>query len=209
MRMTEPTRPGVRALLNMQSIIIGAALLLLMIAAGLHFVGYIRGDAPNTAIAATATGGTERTVVVDVKGAVLSPGLYRLPQGSRVEDALQQAGLTADAAPELLNRAAPLSDGSELIVPVKNGAIDWNALIGQRGGAYYSFTGAGGGSLTNINTAGADELQQLPGIGEVNAAAIVAYREANGPFVTKEQIMNVTGIGEATFAKIEEQICVE
>ncbi|NLF79556.1 MAG: ComEA family DNA-binding protein [Clostridia bacterium] len=203
--MSKAVCPEVRALLNMRSIIIAVSLLLLLIAAGIRFAGYLRGD--------TAAAGSAVMVVVDIKGAVASPGLYELPQGSRVEDALPLAGLTADAAPELLNRAACLKDGSELIVPVSEGPVDWNALIERRGGDYYNLPAGGAeaafGRPININTAAAGELLALSGIGEVKAAAIIAHREANGPFVTKEQIMNVTGIGAATYAKIEEQICVE
>lgn len=121
MRMAKPARPEAKAFLNMRSIIIGLALLLLLVAAGLRFADYLRGDA---ATSITATGSTEQIIVVDVKGAVLSSGLYQLPLGSRVEDALRQAGLADNAAPELLNRAALLADGSELIVPINSGPID-------------------------------------------------------------------------------------
>lgn len=203
--MTKAFRPEARAFLNMRSMIIGIALLLLLVAAGVRFAGYVRGD--------TATGDAATVVVVDIKGAVASSGLYELPQGSRVADALLLVELTDAAAPELLNRAACLTDGSELIVPLREGPLDWNALIERRGGDYYNLPAGGAEAALarpiNINTAAAGELLVLSGIGETKAAAIIAHREMNGPFVTKEQIMNVTGIGAATYAKIEEQICVE
>ena len=93
---------------------------------------------------------------------------------------------------------------------------DTEALAAERGGRYFGLSAAEGEGTTedlvplvNINTADADELQRLSGIGEVKAQRIIEHREQYGPFVTIEQIMNVAGIGEATFANIREQICVE
>jgi competence protein ComEA len=201
---------------DMRSIIIGLALLLIFFATGVRFGAYLLKDDAQTAINAAAT------VTVDVKGAVNSPGVYQLPYGSRIEDALALAGVVKEAAPELLNRAAVLIDGSEVIVSYQEGEIDWNALARQRNGVYNNQTAAAAeatagsaadtqaiAGLININKASAAQLQDLAGIGEVKAEAIIKYREDYGDFVTIEQLMNVSGIGEAIFNKIKGQICVE
>ena len=203
-----------RQQLDMQKLIIGAVLLLIFFAAGARFGDYLRQEEeqPTVAQVGTAPGMLED----DIKGAVAEPGVYQLPEDSRVEDALAAAGLLENAQTQLLNMAALLVDGTELIVPYADGDIDWNALAAERGGRYFGLSAAEGEGTTedlvplvNINTADADELQRLSGIGEVKAQRIIEHREQYGPFVTIEQIMNVAGIGEATFANIREQICVE
>ena len=201
---------------DMQKVIIGVVLLLIIFAAGARFGAYLHHDGQTVTAGEDTSAGV---VKVDIKGAVSNPGLYQLPAGSRVEDALAAAGALADAEPQMLNMAALLVDGSELIVPYQQGEIDWNALAASRGGVYYGVetaaaaTGSSGGNamvgVININTATVEELQQLSGIGEVKAQRIIEHREQNGPFVTIEQIMNVSGIGNATFEKIREHICVE
>ena len=201
---------------DMQKVIIGVVLLLIIFAAGARFGAYLHHDGQTVTAGEDTSAGV---VMVDIKGAVSNPGLYQLPAGSRVEDALAAAGALADAEPQLLNMAALLVDGSELIVPYQQGEIDWNALAASRGVVYYGVETAadttensGGDAMVgviNINTATVEELQQLSGIGEVKAQRIIEHREQNGPFVTIEQIMNVSGIGNATFEKIREHICVE
>ena len=209
----EKTDKKRRSSLDMRKIIIALVLMLLFFVAGVRFGDYLSGNSP------TADGESAETVgvKVDVKGAVESPGVYQFPEGSRVEDALATLELKADAEPALLNAAAILEDGSELIIPYSNGDIDWNALAQSRGGDYYGTPASSGGTtdsmagvgVININTASIEELQQLSGIGEVKAQNIIDHREANGPFVTIEQIMDVSGIGTATFEKIKEHISVE
>ena len=201
---------------DMQKVIIVVVLLLIIFAAGARFGAYLHHDGQTVTAGEDTSAGV---IMVDIKGAVSNPGLYQLPAGSRVEDALAAAGALADAEPQLLNMAALLVDGSELIVPYQQGEIDWNALAASRGGVYYGVETAaaatensGGDAMVgviNINTATVEELQQLSGIGEVKAQRIIEHREQNGPFVTIEQIMNVSGIGNATFEKIREHICVE
>jgi len=208
------------AIFNLRNIIIGLALLLLFFAAGVRFSPYLYPGNESAALPEYTAAEDTNAVWVDVKGAVMAPGVYPFPEGSRVEDALAVAGLAPDAAPELLNRAAFLYDGSELIVSFQNGDIDWNALASVRSGAYYyqesgASLAAGeeeniyAGKRININTASLSELESLAGIGATKAAAIIDYRETYGDFVTKEQIMNVSGIGEATFEKIKARIYVD
>ena len=151
-------------------------------------------------------------VVVDVAGAVARPGVVTLDDGARVEDALAAAGGVIDGADlRGVNRAARLSDGQRVYVPLDGEATP--AISDPSGGAG-SGLDAGGGSaldapqLVNINSAGADELDALPGVGPSTARAIVEDREANGPFAMPEDLMRVSGIGEKKFAKLKSSICV-
>ena len=151
-------------------------------------------------------------VVVDVAGAVARPGVVTLDDGARVEDALAAAGGVIDGADlRGVNRAARLSDGQRVYVPLDGEATP--AISDPFGGAG-SGLDAGGGSaldapqLVNINSAGADELDALPGVGPATARAIVEDREANGPFAMPEDLMRVSGIGEKKFAKLKSSICV-
>jgi competence protein ComEA len=128
-------------------------------------------------------------VVVHVAGAVASSGVYRLPAGSRVVDAVQTAGgLAPDAAPDAVNLAALLTDGQRIYVP----------RVGEVAPAEPS----GGGSTVpsgpvNLNSATADELDALPGVGPATAAAIIAHREQHGPFGSVDDLADVRGIGPA------------
>lgn len=129
-------------------------------------------------------------LAVHVKGAVAEPGLYYLPAGSRVSDAVAAAGgVLAEGDIDQLNLAAYVADGSQLYVPYAN-----------------SDEAAPEGPL-NINTATLTQLQALDGIGEVKAQAIIDYRDSHGAFSSVEQLTRVTGIGDATLEKIKDQIC--
>ena len=139
------------------------------------------------------------TILVHVDGAVASPGVYGLPDGARVGDAVDAAGGLAEGAETAtLNLAAPLSDGQKVLVPVEGEADGGEAQEG-------SGTGVG---LVNLNTAGVDELDELPGVGEATARAIVEDRELNGSFSAPEDLMRVSGIGEKKFARLEGMVCV-
>lgn len=144
------------------------------------------------------------TVVVHVDGAVAAPGVYELSGSPRADDAIRAAGgLLPEADTSGINLAAPISDGEKLHVPAEGEAppAETPAQEGES-------SAAGEPGLVNINTAGIDELDRLPGIGEATARAIVEDREANGPFSTPEDLMRVTGIGEKKYAKLEAMICV-
>lgn len=145
------------------------------------------------------------TVTVDVSGAVATPSVVTLAEGSRVADAIDAAG---GALPEAdlaqLNRAARLTDGEKVHVPITG-----EQAAGAAGTAADSVeTGAVTQQLININTATEAELDVLPGVGPSTAEAIVADREENGPFSTIEDLMRVSGIGEKKFEKLAGQICV-
>lgn len=143
-----------------------------------------------------------QVLLVDVAGWVRRPGVYGFVEGSRIVDAIEAAGgARPGAALELLNLAAPLVDGTQVLV-VKEGA----APAGPASDAPVA-PGAPGG-LVNINTAGAVELEALPGIGEVIAQRIVDHRTANGPFASVDELLEVSGIGEAILGSIRELVTV-
>lgn len=142
-------------------------------------------------------------LLVDVAGWVRHPGVYEFAEGARIVDAIEAAGgARPGAALELLNLAAPLADGTQVLV-VKAGAAP--AVVPAPGGG--SAPGAVGG-LVNLNTAGVAELETLPGIGEVIAQRIVDHRTANGPFSSVEELLEVSGIGEAILGSIRELVTV-
>ena len=143
--------------------------------------------------------------LVHICGAVKEPGVYSLPEGSRVVDAIRAAGgLTQDASERDVNQASVVADGMQIVVPtleeVKNGSYTWGAAA--KGG------GETEDGLVDINTADAALLMTLPGIGQTRADAIVAYREQHGSFSTIEDIMKVDGIKEGSFAKLRDRITV-
>jgi competence protein ComEA len=142
-------------------------------------------------------------LIVDVQGAVLRPGLQRLPDGARVGDAIAAAGgygpqLDIRAAAERLNLAERLSDGSKIYVPTRGDPTPPAAApLTPAGGA--SGTTAG---LIDVNTAGQAQLETLPGIGPVTAGKIIAAREEQ-PFTSIDELLGRKVVGPATFEKIK------
>jgi competence protein ComEA len=140
-------------------------------------------------------------VIVDVAGWVRQPGVYEFAGGDRVIDAIERAGgPRKDADLAALNLAAPLVDGSQILVP----------RIGSSAGSSGGTGGSAGegSTLVNINAASATELEALPGIGEVLASTIVAYRDEHGPFASVDQLEDVSGIGPATLEEIRDLVTV-
>ena len=136
---------------------------------------------------------------VYVTGEVLHPGVYAVPAGSRVGQALEAAGgALATAKLDSVNLAAPLKDGQKIAIP----ALSADAPAVRS--ATLSATG-----LININTATLQELDSLPGIGEVKAQQIIAYRDENGAFKSIDEIQDVPGIGPELFEKIKDSITVD
>ena len=142
------------------------------------------------------------TVVVDICGAVARPGVYELPSGSRLYQAVEAAGgLLEEADRKRLCQAAPVTDGEHIIVyavgePELSGGVTPDGGDGRKEAS------------VNINTAGVDELTSLSGIGAGRAQAIVDDRSENGAFKSPEDIMRVAGIGEGIFDRIREDITV-
>ena len=156
---------------------------------------------------------------VYVCGAVNTPGVYELPVGSRLYQAIDEAGgMREDADRNYLNLAMELLDGQKLQVPtqeeVRAGAIDAETIgnisgnTSKSGTSGSSGTSASGSGLVNINTADETLLKTLPGIGEAKAESIIAYRQENGAFGKIEDIMNIPGIKQAVYEKIKDAICV-
>ena len=148
---------------------------------------------------APASPSPEVVVLVDVAGWVRQPGVYEFTEGARVIDAIDAAGgARPGALLQALNLAAPLADGTQILVPRE----------GQEGVAPPVSGGAVAGGLVNVNTATATELEELPGVGEVIAQAIVDYRTENGPFTSVDQLVDVSGIGDATLESIRDLVTV-
>ena len=144
-------------------------------------------------------------VFVHVCGKVQSPGVYELPQGSRVWDAIEAAGgFEDDGAKEYLNLAEMVQDGMKLDVPSESQAEEWKA----QGIKPAADPEAKARHMVNLNTATREELMSLRGIGESRAEDIIRYRETYGGFQSIEDIMNVSGIKDAAFEKIKDSITV-
>ena len=140
-------------------------------------------------------------IYVQIDGAVKKPGVYKLPADSRVFLLVEKAGgLKEDAADSELNLAELLTDGQKLTVLTKK------ELKEQKKTAEESGTKADG--KVDINRADQDTLTTISGIGPSRAAAIIAYREENGPFKKTEDITNVSGIGDSTYQRIKDKITV-
>lgn len=156
-------------------------------------------------------------IIVHVCGAVVSPGVYELNEGSRIIDAVNRAdGLLITAASDYVNLAAVVSDGEKIWIPT----VEEVKELAQNPNAFSGITAATGNASVrealqaadtgkvNINTADKELLCTLPGIGDTRAESIIAYRENSGGFSCIEDIMKVSGIKENSFQKIKEYIVV-
>jgi competence protein ComEA len=146
-------------------------------------------------------------LVVEVAGAVLRPGVYELPAGARIGDAIVIAGgfapsVDAAAADRALNLAAPVRDGDEIRVPARGEASGPAGAAGAAGPAAGDASGgAGSGGLVDVNRASADELDTLPGVGPATVAKIIAAREEQ-PFASVDDLLVRKVVGQATLEKI-------
>ncbi|WP_070120732.1 helix-hairpin-helix domain-containing protein [Bacillus marinisedimentorum] len=133
-------------------------------------------------------------VVIDIKGEVKNPGVYRLMEGDRVEDAVNKAGgLTADADQTQVNLASKAIDGMMIVIP----------KTGEHSGGSTDSSAADSSGKVNINMANAEQLQTIPGVGPSKAKMILEYREKNGPFETAEDLLEVSGIGEKSLENMD------
>jgi competence protein ComEA len=140
--------------------------------------------------------GQASDLVVDVTGAVERPGVYRLPAGSRVEDAIQRAGgASGKAELEAVNRAARLADGQQVVVPER----------GPAGVALAPGAGAEDGPIS-LGTATVDQLDTIDGIGPVTAQDIVDFRDQHGGLASVDQLDQVSGIGPATMESLRARL---
>ncbi|MGW5268790.1 ComEA family DNA-binding protein [Rhodococcus sp. NPDC003994] len=148
------------------------------------------------------------SMVVSVVGAVLRPGLVTVPVGSRVADAVAAAGGHRPEADMLtLNWARPVADGEQVVVGVGGTAPVGGVLPADGAPPTAGALGeAAAPGRVSLNSATEADLDALPGVGPVTAAAIVAWREENGPFASVEQLAEVTGIGPARLEKLTELV---
>ena len=143
-------------------------------------------------------------ITVDVKGAVKSPGIYDLPVGSRVHDAVQKAGgLTEEADSKSINLAQKVSDETLVYVPSK----------GEEAASQQAASGTTPSSSkekkVNLNKASLEELKQVKGLGGKRAQDIIDHREANGKFKSVDELKKVSGIGAKTIEKLKDYVTVD
>ena len=142
-----------------------------------------------------------QVIFVDIGGAVEEPGVYEVAKDTRLFEVIEMAGgLSEDADPDHVNRASFVEDGQKIIIPVKGSEYTDD-------GTAAAFSPEADSGLININTASADELKTLSGIGDVTAEKIIEYRSKKA-FKSKEDIMSVDGIGSKTYEKIKDRITV-
>ena len=185
--------------LDRRSVVVVAIALFLLLALGGRTLLHGRGSsvAPPLVrpVAVRPAAPMQSQLYVHVVGGVRHPGLYRLPQGSRVADALARAGgATPKAQVELVNLAAPLADGQQVVVP-------------RRGSLAVAAAGAGGAAgPVHLNTATLEQLDALPGVGPVTAQKILAYRQEHGAFGSVDELDAVSGIGPARLDELRKVV---
>ncbi|MBI4788516.1 MAG: helix-hairpin-helix domain-containing protein [Chloroflexi bacterium] len=184
-------------------------LLFLVILGGTIFI--LRRPEPTAITITTATPrptATEVLILVDVRGAVAKPGVYTLPGGSRVQDALALAGnVLSHAELSSINLARKLNDGEQIYIPIVGEAtMPASAPIKSERQPTPTKTPLG---KLNLNTATVAELDVLPGIGPAIAQRIVDYRAENGAFKKVEDLKKVRGIGDALFDQIKDLVVVQ
>jgi competence protein ComEA len=152
-----------------------------------------------------------REIVVYITGAVEKPGLIRLAVDSRLDDALNQGNPLPEANLEGINPAEKLKDGQKIVIPFKeqNQNDTSSRNPGEPSANKTNQTNVASSGKININTAGAEELDKLPGVGPALAERIIQYRTENGPFSQAEDLQNVSGIGPKTYEKMSAQVTVQ
>jgi competence protein ComEA len=183
-----------------QALVVAGVLAVVLVLAGKLLAG--GGPAhrvPRFPLARAAPPAPPPLLVVDVAGAVRQPGLYRLPQGSRIADAVAKAGGTTDkAAPGAVNLAAPLADGEQVVVPTRTPG---GAAVAPVGGAPTATAGP-----VSLSTATVEQLDGLPGIGPVTAQKIVDYRTEHGAFHSVDELDAISGIGPAKLDQLRDLV---
>ena len=188
-----PDLPQIDRTRALTYLLVGAVVLVVGIAA-------LKGDddGREVAVEPVAMGGAPKVVssplTVDVSGAVARPGVYTVPRGSRVIDAIRRAGgATRAGEPGGINRAALLSDGQQVVVPVRGGAT---------GAAGTGAVGGEGGGQTSLGTATQADLEQIDGIGPVTAERIIEFRDSRGGISSVDDLDQISGIGPVTMESL-------
>ncbi|MGD0274104.1 MAG: helix-hairpin-helix domain-containing protein [Gaiellaceae bacterium] len=182
-----------------QALALALTALVLLVVAG-RLIGSRHSSAPAKPRARLLGSGAKSHALlyVDVSGAVHRPGLYKLPDGARVNDALVKAGGATGAADlTLVNRAATLTDGEQVLVPVKVSGTAVSAA---------SSAGAPANAPVHLNSATLEQLDALPGVGPATAQRIIDYRTANGSFKSVDELDAVSGIGPAKLAELRDLV---
>lgn len=141
-------------------------------------------------------------ITVDVKGAVKAPGIYDLPAGSRINDAVQKAGgLTDNAESKSINLAQKISDETLVYVPTKEEATSQETPS--------SASNSKGNKKVNLNKASLEELKQVKGLGSKRAQDIIDHRESNGKFKSVDDLKKISGFGAKTIEKLKDYVTVD
>lgn len=165
-------------------------------------------------MASNSSASESKTVTCDISGAVKHEGVYTLKNGARLQELIEAAGGTTSRAQlKAINRAVLLKDQDKIHIPYKGEKVENAATAGTESKASAtsgdsSSSQQGSGEKVNLNAANAADLQKLTGIGEKKAEQIIAYREQKGSFKKIEDLMQVSGIGEKTFASLKDQLAV-
>lgn len=179
-------------------------LVILALALGIRMKNLNSDDSQVEVSEATDTEVTTAEMYVDISGEVEDPGVYIVEDGTRLYEVIEKAGgLTEDANTDAINQAGYVEDGEKIVIPSEDGG---NAMSTDIAGTSVGTTGSQKG-LININTASKDQLMEITGIGEVTADKIIEYRK-NNRFKSIEDIMNVSGIGNAKFESMKSEITV-
>jgi len=193
-----------------------AALLLMLVFAGGMKYEHIKNQAQDkkTIVSSSLAGDNEtqkkaqtNIIQVYVSGAVEKPGVYKLPEGARVYEALELAHSLPTADLHNINLAQKVEDGQAIVVPTVGEEIPAGASSGSLSTAA-ALAKSGSKGKININLASAQELDQLPGIGPTLAQRIVEYRTRNGPFARIEDLNEVNGIGDKKYGDLKDLITV-
>ena len=188
--------------LSRRRILVAAGCLALLLFAGSKLLARPQptvGLAPPAAAPTETSAGAPTVLVVDVVGAVRRPGLYRLAQGARIADAVSRAGgATPKADLALINLAAPLADGEQVVVPRRG--------TGPAAAGAASPGGDPSGGPVHLSTATLEQLDSLPGIGPVTAQKILDYRQQHGAFTSVDELDAVPGIGPARLDQLKDLV---
>jgi len=200
--LLRPRSPRARWRMGMGAavVLVLAAAVIAVLLAGAQASGRTRllpVASPATAPPSAAATAGPPTLYVHVAGEVVAPGLYLMKEGARVADALAAAGGLTDAAQsDAVNLARRIVDGEQLIVPAVGAAPAPGALPGA----------VPDSGPISLSTATAAQLEELPEVGPATAAKIISYREANGPFASVDQLLEVPGIGEKTLEGFRDRV---
>ena len=168
---------------------------------------YIKLEIENNVIQEEENKVKEKNIILHITGEVQNEGIITLKEGERVKDAIEAAGgATEEASLSDINLAYELSDGQKLYIPSKKDEEEKQYITEGTG---QENTTEEKNNLVNINMANQTELETITGIGPSTALKIINYRKTNGKFTSIEEIKNISGIGEAKFETIKEQICIK